>query len=145
MMKNLKLMWTGWQGVNCPSIIQFTTNIKAHEFAKILINIRLINTESKEAYKLLYEILNNKNLTDKYIMMILRRKRVSEYENREIIINKLYEEDIDIEKKNKHIKDHISRQDPFNINKIDGEKRKNILQNLNKRRNKEHVFKRKDN
>lgn len=28
-------------------------------------------------------ILNNKNLTDKYIMMILRRKRVSEYENRE--------------------------------------------------------------
>jgi len=51
--EKFKINATGWQGVNCPSIIQFTTNTKAHEFAKILINIRLINTESKEAYKII--------------------------------------------------------------------------------------------
>ncbi|GAA5818485.1 MAG: Pseudogene of transposase [Methanobrevibacter sp. CfCl-M3] len=32
--EKFKINATGWQGVNYPSIIQFTTNTKAHEFAK---------------------------------------------------------------------------------------------------------------
>jgi hypothetical protein len=62
--------------------------------------------------------------------MMLRRKRVSEYKNRETIINKLYDDALDYEKKNNHIKHHINRQDPKNIDKMDMQKRENIHKNL---------------
>jgi transposase len=105
-------------------------NTKAHEFAKMLIQIRLVNTERKYEQNLLLNILNNPNLIKKNIIAILKKKRPSRYEHREIIINKLYDDDLEYDSINKHIKDFTKRQEPNNINKIDRQIRENIMLNL---------------
>jgi len=129
--KKYKLNATGFQGMNCSSILQFTENTRAHEFGKIITKIRLANTKSEDGQKLLNEALNNPNLTDKYVITSLKRKRDSAYEYREKINDKIYDEKTDYDSTNKNIMNYAKRQDPNNIDKKDEEKRNNLLKNLN--------------
>jgi transposase len=127
----MKLNGTGFFGLNCNSSLYFTPNTQAFEFAKIFINIRLELTNDPNIKKILTDALNHENLTKEYIISILKRKRDSEYEYREKINNKIYDEKINREKTNKHIIDYAKRQDPKNPNKIKDMERKNLLKNLN--------------
>ena len=135
--KKFKLNATGFQGINCNSILQFTPNTRAHEFGKVITNIRLENTKNNEGQKLLTEALNNPNLTDKYVITSLKRKRDSPYEYRENINDKIYDENTDYDSTNKNIINYAKRQDPNNIDKKDGEKRDNLFKNLNTKEIKE--------
>jgi putative transposase len=81
--------------------------------------------------KLLKEALNNENLTEKYIITILRRKRDSEYKYRETINNKIYDEKTNLESTNKNIINYAKRQNPKNSEKIEGIKEENLYKNLN--------------
>jgi transposase len=129
--KKFKLNGTGFYGVNCNSILNFTPNTRSYEFAKIFVNIRLANSKNIKATKLLDEALKNENLSEKYIITILRRKRDSEYKYRETINNKIYDETTDLESTNKHIIYYAKRQNPKNIEKIEEMKKENLFKNLN--------------
>jgi hypothetical protein len=129
--KKIKLNATGFQGVNCSSILEFTPNTRAHEFGKIIVKIRLKNTKSKKGQELLNDTLNNPNLGDKYVITSLKRKRDPAYEYREKINDKIYDEKTDYDSTNKNIINYAKRQDPNNIDKKDAEKRNNLLKNLN--------------
>jgi len=118
-------------GVNCNSTLNFTPNTRAYEFAKIIIKIRLANSQNLNSIKLLNEALNNVNLTDKYIKTLLRRKRDSEYIYRETINNKIYDDSIDLESRNKHVIYYAKRQNPNNSEKIEDLKEENLFKNLN--------------
>jgi len=117
--------------VNCSPILEFTPNTRAHEFGKVIVKIRIANTESKKGRKLLNNALNNPNLTDQYVITSLKRKRDSPYEYREKINDKIYDEKTDYDSTNKNIINYAKRQDPNNIDKKDKEKRENLLKNLN--------------
>ena len=117
--------------MNCSPILEFTPNTRAHEFGKVIVKIRIANTESKKGRKLLNNALNNPNLTDQYVITSLKRKRDSPYEYREKINDKIYDEKTDYDSTNKNIINYAKRQDPNNIDKKDKEKRENLLKNLN--------------
>jgi transposase len=126
----IKVNETGFLAINGSSVIMDSPNTKAHEFAKILIQIRLVNTKDEYERNLLLNVLNNPNLTKENIITTLKKKRPSKYEHRETIINKLYDDNLDYDSINKHIKDFTKRQEPNNINKIDIQTRENLMLNL---------------
>ena len=113
--EKFKINATGFQGVNCSSILQCTANTRAHEFGKIIVEIRLANTDTVEGQNLLIEVLTNPNLTDEYVITLLKRKRDSAYEYRETINDKIYDERTDYDSTNKNIINYAKRQDPYNI------------------------------
>jgi len=130
-MEKFKINATGFQGANCRSILQFTPNTRAHELGKIIVEARLVNTDTIEGQNLLLEVLTNPNLTEKYVVNALKRKRDSPYEYREKINDKIYDEKTDYDSTNKNIINYAKRQDPNNTDKKDKEKRANLLKNLN--------------
>ena len=77
------------------------------------------------------EALNKDNLTEKYIISILRRKRDSEYKYRETINNKIYDEKTNLESTNRNIIYYAKRQNPQNSEKIEDLKEENLYKNLN--------------
>jgi len=79
----------------------------------------------------LNEALNKDNLTEKYIISILRRKRDSEYKYRETINNKIYDEKTNLESTNRNIIYYAKRQNPQNSEKIEDLKEENLYKNLN--------------
>jgi hypothetical protein len=81
--EKFKINATGFQGANCRSVLQFTPNTRAHEMGKIIVEVRLANTDTIEGQNLLLDALTNPNLTDKYIVNELKIKRDSAYEYRE--------------------------------------------------------------
>jgi len=83
--------------------LQCTANTRAHEFGKIIVEIRLANTDTVEGQNLLIEVLTNPNLTDEYVINLLKRKRDSTYEYREKINDKIYDERTDYDSTNKNI------------------------------------------
>ena len=129
--KKFKINATGFQGVNCESILQITSNTRAHEFGKIIVEIRLANINTPKGQHLLIDVLTNPNLTEKYVVNALKRKRDSSYEYREKINDKIYDEKTDYDSTNKNIINYAKRQDSNNIDKKDEEKRNNLLKNLN--------------
>lgn len=112
-------------------MLKYTENTRRHEMGKIFAEVRLANTNSLNGKSLLIEALDNPNLTDEYAMNSLKRKRDSTYEYREKINDKIYDEKTDFDSTNKNIINYAKRQDPNNIDKKDGEKRDNLLANLN--------------
>jgi transposase len=129
--KKFKINGTGFLGANCNSKIIFTKNTRAHEFGKIMVEIRLANTDTLEGQSLLLDVLCDPNLTDEYVINSLKRKRDSPYEYREKINDKIYNEQTSYDSTNKNIINYAKRQDPNNTNKKDEEKRDNLLKNLN--------------
>jgi transposase len=127
-----KINGTGLQGVNCNSYLEFSPTTKAHEFAQILIKMRIINVLNKKAISLLYEVLNNLNLSENYAQEVLRKNRMNEVDFREKTINDLYDEKLTKDDKIKKISRRCNREEITNVRKINNIIRDNLLENIDK-------------
>ena len=125
-----KINGTGFQGVNCNSYLEFSQSTKAHEFAQILVRMRMINIENKTAIFLLGEALNNENLSDSHVQEKLRRNRMNEADFRERTVQDLYNEKLNKDEKIKKIGRRCNREEITNIRKLDKIKRDNLLNNI---------------
>lgn len=127
-----KINGTGLQGVNCNSYLGFSSSTKAHEFAQILIQMRLININNEKAMILLTEVLKNHNLTEIHAQEILRNNRMNEMDFREKTINDLYDENLTKDDKITKISRRCNREEITNVRKINKIIRDNLLENINK-------------
>jgi transposase len=129
--KKFKINGTGFQGVNCNSILEFSPSTKAHEFSQILIKMRIININNSKARFLLEKTLNNPNLSENYAKEILRQNRMHEKDFREKTINDLYNENLSKDDKIKKISRRCNREEITNVRKLYKIMRDNLLENLN--------------
>ncbi len=123
---------TGLQGVNCNSFLEFSPTTKAHEFAQILIKMRILNIDNEKAIFLLTEALNNLNLSEIHAQDVLRNNRMHEKVFREKTINDLYDENLSKDDKIKKISRRCNREEITNVRKIYKIIRDNLLHNIDK-------------
>jgi transposase len=128
--KKFKINATGFQGVNCKSILQITPNTRSFEFAKIFINIRLENTINPEGKILLNKVLESPNLTDEEIISYFKRKRPNQRESIENLNNIYYDEKLSYDKAIGKNNRYLNKLNPKHGNKIEEEKKKRLEQNL---------------
>jgi len=129
--------------VNCSSILITTPNTRSFEFAKMFILIRLENTTNPEAIKLLKEVLENPNLTDKKIIAYLKQRRPNQRETIEKVNDIYYDDEIDYDKAIAKNKRYVNQLNPKHGEKIEDEKKKNIELNLRQNNLKEILSKEK--
>jgi transposase len=128
--KKFKINATGFQGVNCSSILQITPNTRSFEFAKIFINIRLQNTEDSEAKDLLIKALLNPNLTDEKIISYLKKIRPNQKYTIEKVNDIYFDDEISYDEAIKKNNRYITQLNPSHGKKIEKQKNIRIEENL---------------
>ena len=105
--KNFKKNFTGVLGVNCKSFIMTTPNTRSFQMGLILTNARKNILKDPHTDKIFDELLNNINLTTKYVKFTLREKRPTKRETIEIINNKMYDKTMPYDNIAKHCKNYF--------------------------------------
>jgi len=90
--KKIKINATGFQGINCTSILEITPNTRSLEFAKIFIKIRLTNLKDIKNINELMNILSHNKLEDKNITTYLKRTQPNQENTIEYINNIFYDD-----------------------------------------------------
>ena len=110
-----------------------TPNTRSFQMGLILTNARKNILKDPHTDKIFYELLNNINLTTKYVKSTLREKRPTKRETIEIINNKMYDETMPYDNIAKHCKNYFQRLDlDYNTDKVDKEKMNNFIKNCEK-------------
>ena len=128
--KKFKKNFTGVLGVNCDSFIMTTPNTRSFQAGLILSNARKNILDNPQTDKVFDKLLNNINLTTKYVKDSLKEKRPDRREIIEKINNKVKDQTTTYDNLAKNCKNYFKRLDfEYNTDKVDEEKMKNFLKN----------------
>ena len=127
--EKFKINVTGFQGVNCKSHMEFHKTNNSFDFIKILINYKILNIENKTVISLLKDVINNVNLKDDEIKKYLSEKNLDLDSLRDKINEKLYD-DSSKQKTIEAVEKTCKKENINNPRKIDYQKRKNLIENL---------------
>ncbi len=106
--------------------------MKTFDFIKFLIEIRAENIENYTNKKILKKALNNKNITETYLINYLEENQANLDDFIHNIEKQTKRKDLSKKQIHKKIRLILNKEDSKNQRLIDNLKRKNIYKNINK-------------
>jgi Zn-dependent metalloprotease len=128
-------MQQDFKSITCTSHLEFHKTNNAIDFVKILIKFRILNSKNKKNKITLENILNNPNISEEEIKKYLDKKGLSFHNFREKINDHFYA-DLPKQESIESIEKTCKKENRNNKRKIEYYKRKNLLLNIDKKRNK---------